>query len=225
MLPAMALDPSLRVRLTERSLPHFEGDTLFDEVARVLCGLGCLPRKELYESWEVARRARRKLKGGRVIDLACGHGLLALLMLLLDDTSAGALAIDKRLPKSAPKLLEAFLRRWPRLEGRVQLVEGRLEDVQLRCHDVVVSAHACGELTDRVLELAIKAGARVAVLPCCHPLAHEDARHYGGWLDGSLALDVRRAMRLERAGYQVFTRTIPVEITPKNRLLIGEPRD
>lgn len=219
----MGLDPSLRVRLGERSLPHFTGDTLFDEVARVLCGLGCLPRKELYESWEVARRTRRKLKGGRVVDLACGHGLLALLMLLLDESSEAALAVDKRLPKSAPKLHEAFLARWPRLQGRVELREASLEDVELTAGDVVVSAHACGSLTDAVLARAMAAGARVAVLPCCHPLALDDAQHYGGWLDGALALDVRRAMRLERAGYRVYTRTIPEEITPKNRLLLGEP--
>jgi hypothetical protein len=31
-----------------------------------------LPRKELYESWEVARRARKLSRGGRVLELAVG---------------------------------------------------------------------------------------------------------------------------------------------------------
>lgn len=220
----MSLDPSLRVRLTERSAARFTGDTLFDEVARTVCRAGCLPRKELYESWEVARRVRRSFRGGRVVDLACGHGLLATLMLLLDDSSKGAVAVDVRLPKSAARLQEVLCARWPRLAGRVQLLQGKLEDVALHAGDVVVSAHACGGLTDLVLARASAVGARVAVLPCCHVLGSEDARAYTGWLDGALAIDVRRAMRLEAAGYDVMTRHIPDAITAKNRLLLGAPK-
>jgi hypothetical protein len=220
----MSLDPSLRVRLTERSAARFTKDTLFDEVARTVCRAGCLPRKELYESWEVARRVRRSFRGGRVVDLACGHGLLATLMLLLDDGSPEAVAVDVRVPKSAARLQEVLVERWPRLRDRVRLVEGKLEDLSLGPDDVVVSAHACGGLTDLVLERAIAARARVAVLPCCHVLGGDEARAYQGWLDGALAIDVRRAMRLEGAGYQTLTRTIPDAITAKNRLLLGEPR-
>ena len=53
-------DPGSRSRLTPRDLPRFEGATLFDRVARAVCRASCLPRKELYESWEVARRVRRR---------------------------------------------------------------------------------------------------------------------------------------------------------------------
>ena len=55
----MSYDLSSRSKLTPRALPHFEGGTLFDRIARVVCRTDCLPRKELYESWEVARRASR----------------------------------------------------------------------------------------------------------------------------------------------------------------------
>jgi hypothetical protein len=34
-----------------------------------------------------------------------------------------------------------------------------------------------------------------------------------------------RAMKLRAAGYVVHTQTIPGSITPKNRLLLGEPRE
>ena len=40
----------------------------------------------------------------------------------------------------------------------------------------------------------------------------------------SLAVDVIRAVRLEQRGYRVWTQTMPAAITPKNRLLLGEPR-
>ena len=70
-----------RNRLNERLLPLFPGDALFDRIARAVCRAGCLPRKELYEAWEVARRVHRRFRGGRVVDLASGHGLLAQILL------------------------------------------------------------------------------------------------------------------------------------------------
>lgn len=93
----------------------------------------------------------------------------------------------------------------------------------LTADDQVVSVHACGGLTDRVIDLAIAARARLAILPCCHDLEHGDGGELRGWLDGPLAMDVHRATKLQAAGYRVVTRLIPAEITPKNRLLLAEP--
>ncbi len=144
-------------------------------------------------------------------------------MLLLDDTSSAALCADKRIPQSAAHLASAMARAWPRLAGRVTYVEQRLEDIELGPDDVVVSAHACGALTDVVLTRAVDAGARVAVLPCCHDENTCDAGALSGWIDLSLAVDVTRARRLAARGYHVYTQLIPPEITPKNRLLLGAP--
>src|SRR6185436_2429865 len=108
---------SSRSRLSPHDLHRFAGGTLFDRVARALCEAECVPRKELYESWEVARRARRRFRGGRVVDLACGHGLIAHLMLLIDDSSPNAIAADLRLPPSAAAASDAIARAWPRLAG------------------------------------------------------------------------------------------------------------
>ena len=81
------MDPSSRNRLTDRQLDRFPGETLFERIARAVCHAvchaGCLPRKELYEAWEVARRVRRRFRGGRIVDL----GLLSGILLLLDDSS------------------------------------------------------------------------------------------------------------------------------------------
>lgn len=191
-------------------------------MGRVLCAIERVPRKELYESWEVARRARRRFRGGRVVDLACGHGLIAHLALILDDSSPCAVAADPRLPPSAHAIAEALAAAWPRLAGRVSLEARRIEDVAIDPDDVVLSAHACGALTDQVLDRAIEARARVAVLPCCHDAERNDTGGLDGWLDAPLAIDVTRAARLRAHGYTVRTQTIPESITPKNRLLIGE---
>jgi hypothetical protein len=220
---AMVFSPSSRGRLTGKDLGRFPGDTLFDRLARAVCHAGCLPRKELYEAWETARRVRRLFRGGRVVDLGGGHGLLAQVMLILDDSSAAALVVDKALPASGARVYEALVRAWPRLSGRITFVAGTLDDVGIQSTDVVVSSHACGRLTDLVLERAVAAGARVAVLPCCHDLATCDAGELSGWVDGPVAIDIMRAVRLEQQGYRIWTQRIPAAVTPKNRLLLGAP--
>ena len=220
----MRFDPASRSVLAPCDLGRFPTGTLFDRIARTLCNAACLPRKELYESWEVARRVRRRFRAGRVVDLACGHGLTAWIMMILDHSSESALAIDARLPESAWQLHRALSEAWPALASRVVLERGDLTRAALHASDVVVSTHACGLLTDAVLERAIAAGARVAVLPCCHDAGRCALGGLSGWLDPSLAIDVTRAGELRAAGYEVHTQTIPAAITPKNRLLMGWPR-
>lgn len=228
----MTFAPGSRGRLSTYDLGRFPSESLFDRLGRAVCRAGGLPRKELYEAWELARRARRLFRGGRVVDLACGHGLLAHVMLLLDDTSPCALAVDPGLPRSAASLQSGLIATWPRLLGRVAFVAAALDTVELTPTDVVVSSHACGSLTDAVLDLAARARARVAVLPCCHDVrelrtstshAASDARALMGWLEAPLAIDVARATRLRQRGYRVWTQVIPSAITPKNRLLLGRP--
>jgi hypothetical protein len=209
--------------LTTRDLGRFPSATLFDRVARTVCEAGCLPRKELYEAWEMARRVRRLFRGGRVLDLGGGHGLLAHIMLLLDDSSPSAIVVDRTLPASSAKLHDVFVSVWPRLKGRIELVASTIDDIPIDAADIVVSSHACGALTDRVLERAAAARARVAVLPCCHDLDAGDDGGLSGWLEGAAAIDVMRAVRLAQQDYQIRTQAIPEDITPRNRLLMGAP--
>jgi len=217
------MDRSSRNRLTEKLLFQFPGGSLFDAIARAVCRAGCLPRKELFEAWEMARRVRRRFRGGRIVDLACGHGLLGQILLLLDDSSPEVLAVDRSLPRSAAALAASLLDAWPRLGGRVGFLEADLAEVPLQADDLVVSAHPCGGLTDLILARSVAAGARVAVLPCCHDLKEGDLGGLEGWLDGPLAMDSSRVARLRQQGYRVFTQLIPGDITPKNRLLQAEP--
>ena len=173
----------------------------------------------------MARRVRRRFRGGRVIDLGGGHGLLAQVMLLLDSSSPGALVVDTTLPASSARVHQAMVEVWPRLGGRVTFVASALEEAEIVDTDVVVSSHACGSLTDRVLHRAVAARARVAVLPCCHDLASCDTGRLSGWVDGPVAVDIVRAMRLREQGYRIWTQAIPADITAKNRLLLGAPLD
>ena len=209
--------------LNHRHLDSFTGDTLFARLARAVCRAECLPRKELYEAWETARRVRRRLRGRVVVDMAAGHGLLAWTLLLLDDTSPRAVCVDPNRPPSAGRLEQTLVQRWPRLRDRVTYLEQSLETAPLDGDGLAVSVHGCGPLTDRVLDCALAVRAPLAVLPCCHDLRACDTGHLDGWLDGPLAVDVTRAARLRNAGYRVLTQTIPDDVTPMNRLLMAWP--
>jgi hypothetical protein len=149
--------------------------------------------------------------------------LLALLCLVLDDSSRSALVVDRKLPTSAAKLASAFVAAWPRLGTRVSYVTADVAEVLTGGDDLLVSVHACGALTDAVLDLALSSGTRIAVMPCCHDARTNDLGGLGGWMDPSLAIDVVRADRLRRAGYTVVTQTIHPGITEKRRLLMGSP--
>jgi hypothetical protein len=217
------VDRSSRSRLSRHTVSEFSGDTLFDAVGRVVSEAECLPRKELFESWEVASRVRRRVRGRPVLELAAGHGLLAWLLLLLDPGVPNARCVDRVKPKSAERLEEALVARWPRLAGKVRWEQGDLKKVNAGVGDLVASVHACSQLTDRVLDVALAARAAVAVVPCCHSLGRSETAGLEAWMDGAVAIDTVRAMRLRESGYRVHLQTIPEEITPQNRLIIGVP--
>ena len=225
LLKGSNMKQSSKNRLMPLHESMFMGDTLFLRIARAVCRAGVLPRKELYEAWETAKRVRRKFRGGRVVDLACGHGLLALIMMILDRSSQQALAADVRIPKSAGPLFESLCRTWPFLVDRVSYVSEEISAIDLEPGDVVVSAHACGSLTDEILDRAVAVRARVAVLPCCHDLNTCDDKNLSGWMAADLAVDAVRACRLADLGYRTYTASIPGSITPKNRLLMGMPKE
>ena len=217
------LDKSSRNPLNRFSVKFIKGDTLFARLGRAVCEAECIPRKEFFEAWEVARRLRRKMRGGSVLEMAAGHGLISAMMILLDDTSPEATCIDIAQPLSHRKVLTVLEEHWPRLKGRVRYIQQRIQDTEVTPDQLVVSVHACGELTDRVLDKALSARCRLAVLPCCHDLNRCDTGGLTGWMDGPLAVDAARVARLQQAQYDVITTKIPEDITPKNRLLMGWP--
>lgn len=215
---------SSKNRLTPQQQALFPGNILFDKIARAVCRAGTLPRKELYEAWEMAKRVRRRYRGGRIMDLACGHGLLAHIMLILDDSSKTAVAVDSNIPLNTKVLSNELITSWPRLENRIIYKQFPIQEITIHTDDIVVSAHACGSLTDLIINKAVEQRARIAVLPCCHNLKESSTEGLEGWMDKTLAVDIVRAMSLKSKGYRIVTQTIPSEITPKNRLLMGEYR-
>jgi hypothetical protein len=101
--------------------------------------------------------------------------------------------------------------------------QGDLRLVAVGAGELVISVHACGLLTDRTLDAALAVRAAVAVLPCCHNVRLGETAGLEAWMDGALAVDTMRALRLRSAGYRISLLTIPEDITPQNRLLVGVP--
>jgi hypothetical protein len=158
------------------------------------------------------------------VELAAGHALVAHVLLLLDTSSERAVAVDTKPVPSAETLAQTLVSRWPRLAGRVERRVADLATAGIAADDLVVSVHACGALSDVVLERALRARAHLALLPCCHDAASCDTGDLLGFLPIPLAIDATRVARLRAAAYDVVTQTIPAEITPHNRLILAMPR-
>lgn len=84
--------------------------------------------------------------------------------------------------------------------------------------------HACGFLTDVILEEAVSCGAAVAAMPCCYtgtargtPVGVRRALGVG------VTADVMRSFRLQDAGYHVDWAAIPRAVTPLNRVIVAHP--
>ena len=211
-------------RLTKRDLDRFPDDTLFDRLARTVCEAGCLPRKELYEAWEMARRVRRLFRGGRVLDLGGGHGLLAQVMLLLDDSSPNALVIDKTLPR----VEREAARRARCRRGRGCRDASRLSPARSTTSTFSTPTSSCRvtRAARSPIGFSIAPQPRVRASRSCRAATISIQAMTADCPGGStapLAIDIVRAMRLAQQGYRIWTQAIPAGITPKNRLLLGAP--
>ena len=231
-----------RTKLRPRDVPSFADaePPLFSEVAQAVCTAGVLPRKELYEAWEVATRIDAAFENHtRVADLAAGHGLLAWMLLLLARQRGlprTVVCVDVRMPASVDALSAALTDRWPELgDGSCfHYVEGGINEVVAGPETLLTAVHACGPLSDLVLERAAAANAAAAVVPCCHSLRKQPIPDLPGLtrealvaaadlVGPSAAIDAFRAEVLRARGYYVELAHIPVEISPYNRLLLCYP--
>ena len=116
----MPFAPSSKDRLTRHDLGRFAGDTLFDRLGRGVCAAGVTAAQGALRGLGGRPATRRQCRGGRVVDAAGGHGLLAHVMLLLDDTSTEAIVVDPSTPDSAAVLHASLVAAWPRLAGRIR---------------------------------------------------------------------------------------------------------
>ena len=208
---------------------YFPSDNRQDRLARALGAEGVLPVKEVLECCEFFERIRRETRAPVVADLCCGHGLLGLLFALFEKETREVHLLDERIPPSQRRVIDcvAGLAPWVAEKLRPASLDIGAAASLLPAGASIVSAHACGVLTDACIDLAIRKRGAVGVLPCCHPERLCPAPPAVQRALGTrLAFDVDRTYRLERAGYRVRWSAIPAEITPMDRVLVaGAPKD
>jgi hypothetical protein len=180
-----------------------------------------------------------------VYDLCSGHGLTGMLFAACNPKKDGtpavhAMLVDQTEPPSH-QVLRTILTEvcpWLSEEGSIRFIAQSLDSFQAATTDddthygdavaaLAISTHACGSLTDQVLQFAVQQvdACGIAVMPCCYTGTDKGAP-YGikRALGISWAADIRRSFYLMEHGYHSDFSNIPSEITPMNRIVVGEKR-
>ena len=213
------------VKLCQRTATaHFSSDSLQDTLIRAIAEQRILSIKEVMETFEFFARTRKTTKAACVADLCCGHGLLGLLYAVFERKVERVVLLDKLEPDSRAKLISVVTGVAPWVADKIQSHESKLDAAEdlLPAKCSIVSAHACGVLSDQCIDVAIKIEGRLAILPCCYPKASCHAPPAVQAAFGlNAAYDIDRTYRLTSAGYLVRWMEIPKVITPMNRILIA----
>jgi hypothetical protein len=148
-----------------------------DQIADMLAEIGRrfpdhLRVKELFETMEAYRRIGQDIyehwRAGRVeaiFDLACGHGLLGLL-LANRFPKLPVMCVDRERRPAFERYLEVA--RDTRLSlPHLRYIEADLSDVPIGPRSYVICIHGCNEVTRDAIRRARAAGACFAVMPCC----------------------------------------------------------
>lgn len=243
-------DRPSRSLLQRRHSADFQGDSLFQSFARLVCRANAVPRKELFETWSTAVYIQEKFQDRRrIADLCCGHSLLSFALLFLDENNPRstnhvhgprtAVCIDKRMPPSScGKIASVMFTQFPQFEARWDFVEGKLDAItttltsscpNAQSQTLLCGIHACGRLSDKIISLAVEMNTPLALVPCCHTKKSlEDSERIfydrdASSYDLSEFVDRRRMERLSKARYDVEQQSIPEQFTPKNRLILASP--
>ena len=208
----------------KKAAAHFGSDSLQDTLIRAIADQRILSIKEVMETFEFFARTRKTTKAACVADMCCGHGLLGLLFAVFERKVARVVLVDKLEPESRSKLIAVVAGVAPWIVDKVQSHEVKLNVAEelLPANCSIVSAHACGVLSDQCIDIAIRIEGRLAILPCCYPKASCNAPPAVQAAFGlNAAYDIDRTYRLTSAGYLVRWMEIPKVITPMNRILIA----
>ena len=180
-----------------------------------------------------------------VYDLCSGHGLTGMLFAACNpprqDRIVKAHLVDIVQPPSHQVLKELIAEVCPWVNDNVQFHTSDLDsfdpmtmsntetnknsNTQDVC-PIVIATHACGTLTDKVLEQAVKMECcAIAAMPCCYTgtdkgVPYGIKRAHGvAW-----AADIKRTYFLDSHHFHTDYSTIPLEITPLNRIIVAEDR-
>jgi methyltransferase family protein len=189
-------------------------------------------RKKAVEVAALLNELARLGKDRLLVDVAAGKSYLGLLAVeLLGFTRL--VVIERDLQRiEACRAASARMAR----SAQIDLRPGDAGDAALWPSepDVVTALHACGDASDRVIDAAIRAGARwIFLVPCCYAAAVPFAAAAAAHADRlglprhaavrrrfvTSLIDAERTLRLEAAGWETtIVPFVPEAVTPHNLL-------
>ncbi len=218
---------STRSSVSEKIIELFNRDNLQNKFATAILRDSIIPPKELLECCEFFERIRKTVKNDTMVDLCCGHGLLGILFAMFEKKVNKVILVDKTEPPSRKELFNTAKKLAPWIENKICNLKEKIKPDAAWISEgtSIISAHACGELTDLCIETAIIHKGNIALLPCCYPkrncpspqILHKEFGLKAAW-------DIHRTYKLENSGYLVRWTNIPEEITPMNRIITGKLR-
>jgi len=165
---------------------------------------------------------------GTIIDVCSGNGMNGFFW-LLQSAAENAIFVDPFHNSNFYALEEIFGRFDKELKQRYSYVPQKIEEYAYESTDstLVTAIHACGSLTDRVIEFALEHKFPFAVMPCCYGYAKEflplDKKILDSFPHKDECIDTARIMKVQAQDYAVYVRTISSKITQMNRIIIGIP--
>lgn len=175
-----------------------------------------------------------------VYDLCSGHGLTGMLFAACNppnkERSVNVVLVDLEKPPAYQILYDLISNvcPWVKESSLVKFQTRSLDSIGKEDtiigsnnNNIVVSIHACGSLTDMALQRACHElnACAIAAMPCCYT-GTDKGMPYGmkRALGTAWCADIRRTMFLQENGYHTDYSTIPLEITPLNRIIVAEDR-
>lgn len=170
--------------------------------------------KEIYEAEQFNDQVRSVLPGAYsvVYDLCCGNGLNGFNWLYGKQTSH---VHFYDIIKSS-----AFLKSSKGFKDYTFHQESISDLVITEKDCLVIGVHACGGLTDTIIDLALENRLPFAVMPCCSNSSDPYLDRFSNPFE---AVNYHRIKRVQEEGYHVELREIDKSITEKNLLIVGEP--
>ena len=220
----MAFSHSSRGRLTDKDLGRFPGDDALrsDRTRRMSGGLSATQgalrsvgggaTRPTVVPGRTGRGPRRRPRPARA-----GHARPRRFLAGGARRGQGAACLERARPRGARAILATIVRAHNLRRG----CPGRRGCGVRRCRGVEPRVWPVDRRGARPRRRRPRPRGSVALLP--RPRGVRRRRALSGWVEGPLAIDIMRAVRLEQQGYRIWTQSIPATVTPKNRLLIGAP--
>ena len=176
--------------------------------------------KEIRESLDFVARIDDLAHHRKVLELCSGHGLIGQLLGIKDTVSVRQACLTDCKSRG---FLEGYFNNYGKvLFDQIDILKEH-DEILAWDFGLVIAMHACGNLTDAAIDIAIEKGADIAICPCCYHKA-KVARQMASLaraIGKPMACDSFRLARMAAAGYNVTLRKLNISISPCNNILIG----